>query len=46
MIWNLLIAALILAWTLVFLTAFCPLRAARRRQEAELLSAPDENGEY
>ncbi|WP_305041860.1 hypothetical protein [Geoalkalibacter sp.] len=41
MIWNVLTAALILAWTLVFLTAFCPLRALRRRQDAESASVSD-----
>lgn len=31
--------SLVLAWTVVLLTAFCPLRAIRRRQEEAALKA-------
>ncbi|WP_429885168.1 hypothetical protein [Geoalkalibacter halelectricus] len=43
MIWTVLAGILLLFWTMIFLTAFCPLRAARRRQEARLIAALEKN---
>ncbi|SDM88217.1 hypothetical protein SAMN05660860_03321 [Geoalkalibacter ferrihydriticus] len=46
MIWTVLAGILLLLWTVIFLTAFCPLRAARRRQEARQVAVFESNDKY
>jgi hypothetical protein len=41
MLWTILAALILLAWTATFVTTFCPLRAMRRRQEARELAAQE-----
>lgn len=46
MLWTILAVILLLGWAATFLTAFCPLRSLRRRQEARTLAAQEKNLDY
>ncbi len=46
MIWTILAGALFIGWLAVFITAFCPLRALRKRKEAREIGASDRSEEF
>ena len=46
MLWTILAVLLLLAWGATFLTAFCPLRAVRRRRQEREIAEQEKIREY